>query len=70
LPLLLFVGAARRIRLSTLGLLQYIVPTGHFLIAVYVYGEPLSQARVATFACIWIALLIYSLPSLRGRSRA
>ena len=70
LPLLLFVGAARRIRLSTLGLLQYIVPTGHFLIAVYVYGEPLSKARVATFVCIWIALLIYSLQSLRGRPPA
>jgi chloramphenicol-sensitive protein RarD len=70
LPLLLFVGAARRIRLSTLGLLQYIVPTGHFLIAVYVYDEPLPHARVATFVCIWIALLIYSLQSLRGRPPA
>ncbi|MGZ8410226.1 MAG: EamA family transporter RarD, partial [Hyphomicrobium sp.] len=70
LPLLLFVGAARRIRLSTLGLLQYIVPTGHFLIAVYVYGEPLSHARITTFVCIWIGLLIYSLQSLRGRTPA
>jgi chloramphenicol-sensitive protein RarD len=70
LPLLLFVGAARRIRLSTLGLLQYIVPTSHFLIAVYVYGEPLSHRRVATFVCIWIALLIYSLQSLRDRPHA
>ncbi len=61
LPLLLFVGAARRIRLSTLGLLQYIVPTGHFLIAVYVFGETITPARVATFVCIWMALLIYSL---------
>jgi chloramphenicol-sensitive protein RarD len=65
LPLLLFVGAARRIRLSTLGVLQYIVPTGHFLIAVYVFGEPISHARLATFVCIWIALLIYSLQALR-----
>ncbi|MGZ8409238.1 MAG: EamA family transporter RarD [Hyphomicrobium sp.] len=70
LPLLLFVGAARRIRLSTLGLLQYVVPTGHFLIAVHVYGEPLSQARVTTFVCIWIALLIYSLRSLRDSTPA
>jgi chloramphenicol-sensitive protein RarD len=70
LPLLLFTGAARRIRLSTLGLLQYIVPTGQFLIAVYVYDEPLSNARVATFVCIWIALLIYSLQSLRNRPHA
>jgi chloramphenicol-sensitive protein RarD len=49
--------------------LQYIVPTGHFLIAVYVYGEPISHARLATFVCIWIALLIYSLPALRGNAR-
>ena len=70
LPLLLFTGAARRIRLSTLGLLQYIVPTGQFLIAVYVYGEPLSHRRVVTFVCIWIALLIYSLQSLRDRPYA
>ncbi len=70
LPLLLFVGAAKRIRLSTLGLLQYIVPTGHFLIAVYLYGEALSPWRIMTFVCIWIALVIYSLPALRGRHRS
>ena len=70
LPLLLFTGAARRIRLSTLGLLQDIVPTGQFLIAVYVYGEPRSHRRVVTFVCIWIALLIYSLRSLRGSTPA
>jgi chloramphenicol-sensitive protein RarD len=69
LPLLLFVGAARRIRLSTLGVLQYIVPTGHFLIAVSVFNEPIPPARLATFVCIWIALLIYSLHALRGTAR-
>ena len=69
LPLLLFVGAAKRIQLSTLGVLQYIVPTGHFLIAVYVFGEPVSHARAATFVCIWIALLIYSLHALHGNAR-
>ena len=69
LPLLLFVGAARRIRLSTLGVLQYIVPTGHFLIAVYVYSEPITDGRLATFVCIWIALLIYSLQALRDNAR-
>lgn len=65
LPLLLFIGAARRIRLSTLGVLQYIVPTGHFMVAVYVFGEPMSPARIATFVCIWLALLIYSLPAIQ-----
>jgi chloramphenicol-sensitive protein RarD len=51
-------------------LLQYIVPTGQFLIAVYVYDEPLSHRRVVTFVCIWIALLVYSLQSLRDRPHA
>ena len=69
LPLLLFVGAAQRIRLSTLGVLQYIVPTGHFLIGVYVYGEPISHARLVTFVCIWVALLIYSLQELQATAR-
>lgn len=69
LPLLLFVAGAKRIRLSTLGLLQYIVPTGHLLLAVYAYGEPLSDKRLVTFACTWIALAVYSADALRGEGR-
>lgn len=65
MPLLLFVAAAKRIRLSTLGLLQYVVPTGHFLLAVLVYAEPLSNDRLVTFVCIWIALAVYSLDAAR-----
>ena len=65
MPLLLFGGAARRLRLSTLGLLQYTVPTGHFLLAVFVFGEPFTPAHAFTFGAIWLALLIYSLDMLR-----
>jgi chloramphenicol-sensitive protein RarD len=65
LPLILFVAGAKRIRLSTLGLLQYIVPTGHFVLAVFVYGEPFTSGNLITFGCIWAALALYSLASVR-----
>lgn len=70
LPLLLFVAGAQRIRLSTVGLLQYIAPTGHLLLAVLVYKEAFTQAHFATFACIWVALAIYSLSILRRQRPA
>jgi chloramphenicol-sensitive protein RarD len=60
LPLLLFVTAARRLRLTTLGLLQYIAPTGHFLVGVYLYGEAFTTADAVTFGCIWAGLAIYT----------
>ncbi|MDX1592679.1 MAG: EamA family transporter RarD [Gammaproteobacteria bacterium] len=65
LPLLLFGGAARRLRLSTLGLLQYSVPTAQFLLAVFVFGEPFTPGHAATFAIIWTALGLYALDLLR-----
>jgi chloramphenicol-sensitive protein RarD len=60
LPLLLFVAAARRLRLATLGLLQYIAPTGHFLVGVLIYGEPFTAADAVTFGCIWAGLILYT----------
>jgi chloramphenicol-sensitive protein RarD len=65
LPLILFVAGAQRIRLSTLGLLQYIVPTSHFVLAVFVYHEPFTTANLVTFGCIWLALAIYSFDAAR-----
>ena len=70
LPLMWFAAAARRIRLGTLGLLQYIAPTGLFLTAVLAFGEPLDVWGVATFVLIWTALAIYSLEALRLDRRA
>lgn len=70
-PLLLFASAARRLTLATLGFFQYIAPTLQFLLAVLLYGEKLTAAHVATFACIWIALVVFTLGrrgSLDGRS--
>lgn len=60
LPLLLFATAARRLRLATLGLLQYIAPTGHFLVGVFLYGEPFTAADAITFGCIWTGLALYT----------
>lgn len=59
-PLLLFAYAAQRIKLTTIGFIQYVSPTMTFIIGTFIYGEPLSLGRAMTFACIWSALAIYS----------
>lgn len=58
-PLLLFTGAARRLRYSTLGMLQFIAPTLQFLIAVLIYGEAFTTAHAVAFGAIWLALGLY-----------
>jgi len=58
-PLLLFGFAAKRIRLGTLGLLQFIGPTIQFLLGWRLYGEPMSPGRLASFALIWAAIALY-----------
>ncbi len=58
-PLLLFAEGARRLRLTTLGLLQYIVPTLQFLVGWAVFHEPLARDRLAAFGLIWCGLAIY-----------
>jgi len=69
-PLLFFNLGARRINLSTLGLMQYIAPSGMFLLAVFVYREPFTAAQVWTFVLIWGALAIYSIDSVRMYRRS
>ncbi|MEA2008956.1 MAG: EamA family transporter RarD [Chloroflexota bacterium] len=69
-PLLWFGIAARQIKLSTLGFLQYIAPTLQFLIGVLVYKEDFSQNRIIGFSIIWTALLIYSLEGVFARRKA
>src|SRR3546814_2493835 len=64
-PLLLFAVAAKRLRYSTLGLLQYIAPTLQFLIGVLVFKETLSDGPMASFALIWVGLILYTADSLR-----
>lgn len=64
-PLLWFAKAARRVTLTTLGFLQYVGPTGHFLMGM-IYGEAFTPNHAVMFACIWTALAIYTTDSLRA----
>jgi len=68
-PLLCFSHAARTIRLSTLGVLQFIGPTLQFLIGWKMYGEPLSALRLGSFGLIWTAVGLYAADALM-RERA
>jgi chloramphenicol-sensitive protein RarD len=69
-PLLLFAAGARRLRYSTMGLLQYVAPTIQFLLAVLVYGEKLTTAHLICFAAIWTGLAVYAVDGLRPAPRA
>jgi len=67
IPLLFFTAGAKRLYLSTVGLMQYIGPSGMFLLAVFYYHEPFSTAQVWTFVMIWAALAVYSTDSVINR---
>ena len=69
-PLLLFAAGARRISMTTLGLLQYIGPSIQFVLGVWVFHEPFTPARMAGFALIWLALIVYSADGWRVTRRA
>jgi chloramphenicol-sensitive protein RarD len=69
LPLIWFNVAAQHLALSTVGFFQYLAPTITFILAVFVYGERFTQGHAVAFACIWLALIIVSIDSLkRGRA--
>lgn len=59
-PLVWFGLALRRLRLSTMGLVQYLTPTSQFLLGVVLYREPFGPAHAAAFACIWASLALYT----------
>jgi chloramphenicol-sensitive protein RarD len=69
LPLLAFGGAATRIPLSTLGLMQYVTPTVQFLLGILFFHEPMPAMRWVGFALIWLALVLFTAESLRHRHR-
>jgi chloramphenicol-sensitive protein RarD len=64
-PLLLFTAAARRLRYSTMGMLQFLAPTLQFLIAVAIYSEPFTTANAIAFAAIWSALALYVVATVK-----
>ena len=69
-PLVLFGVAAICIPLTTLGLLQYLAPTLQFLIGMLAYGEAMPASRLAGFALVWLALVVFTTDAVRGARRA
>ena len=70
LPLVWFGYAARHLRLTTIGFLQYLAPSGTFFLGVFLYHEPFTRAHLITFTLIWIALVLFSVEMIRlWRSR-
>jgi chloramphenicol-sensitive protein RarD len=63
LPLLLFAYGARRIRLTTLGLLQYLSPSVQFLLGYFLFHEPFDAVRLQAYGLIWCGLALYSADS-------
>jgi len=63
-PLLLFAGAARRIDLSLVGVMQYVAPTLQFLCGVLVFGEAWEGARAVGYVVVWVALAVYAVEGL------
>ncbi len=64
-PLLWFAHAARHLRLTTLGFLQYLAPSCTFFLGLFVYHEPFRRAQLVTFLLIWIALAIFTFDAVR-----
>ncbi len=69
IPLVVFAYAARRVTMTTLGIVQYVAPTLQFLIGVLVYGESFTRARIIGFSLIWAALLVYAIDGLVTRRK-
>ena len=67
-PLILFAVGARYLRLTTLGILQYIAPSIHFLVAILLFDELLTFETLLTFVLIWISLILYSYSSINARA--
>lgn len=66
-PLLLFAYAVQRLRLTTVGMLQYVAPSIAFVLAIGVFGEHLNPLRLLGFALIWVSLAIYTADSIMRR---
>ena len=70
IPLLWFAGAANRLPLSTLGLLQYLTPVLQFLLGVLVFHETMPVARWAGFGLVWLALAVFTVEAVRYQRRS
>lgn len=70
IPLLLFAYGVRRLRLTTIGMFQYLAPSIQFLLAITLFGEELNPLRLLSFALIWVSLMVFSWDSFQQRRRA
>ncbi|MEP3275219.1 MAG: EamA family transporter RarD [Stappiaceae bacterium] len=70
LPLILFAAGARRLRMTTLGVLQYLAPSLHFFVAIWIFGEPLEMNTLITFVLIWCSLGLFTYGSMRTGASA
>lgn len=68
-PLLLFSSGARRVRLTTLGLLQYVAPTLQFLAGVFLFNEEMTPAHLSGFIVIWIALILFTVEGIHAQRK-
>jgi chloramphenicol-sensitive protein RarD len=67
-PLIIYANGAKLLRLSTIGIMQYITPTLIFLTAIFIFREPFSSTQALAFGLIWLALGIYSWSMFAGRN--
>jgi chloramphenicol-sensitive protein RarD len=70
IPLLCFAGAANRLPLTTLGLLQYLTPVLQFICGLTVFHETMPPARWAGFALVWVALAVFTVEAVRHQRRS
>ncbi len=70
IPLILYAMGAKRLMLSTIGILQFLVPTMLFLISIFVFKEPLRDGQVIAFIMIWIAISLYVISLMRDHKEA
>ncbi len=68
-PLICFGGAATRVSMTTLGLLQYVTPTLQFALGILVFHEPMPTLRWVGFGLVWVALVVFTAESLTHRRR-
>jgi chloramphenicol-sensitive protein RarD len=68
-PLMIYANGAKLLKLSTIGIMQYIAPTIIFFTAVFIFHEPFGMTRLIAFLLIWCALVIYSVTMFRGRGK-
>ncbi len=69
-PLVLFATGVRRLNLSTIGLMQYLAPSMTFVLAVFLFDEPFTSDHAVTFACVWTALILFTIAGWRHYRRA